>query len=74
MKICNVNVNLEDLSSQELFRIEQEIREVRKRRGEAELLHLKMINLIKEAQEAGFRYEDYGITLLPEDIEVRDLK
>ena len=74
MRICNVNVDLEDLSSKELFQIEREIREIRKRRGEAELLHLGMTNLIKEAQEAGFSYEDYGIALSPEDIEVRDLR
>ena len=74
MRICNVNVDLEDLSSKELFQIEREIREIRKRRGEAELLHLKMTNLIKDAQDAGFSYKDYGITLLSEDIEVYDLR
>ena len=74
MRIGSVNVDLENLDSQELFRIEQEIRKLRKRRGEAELLHLRMTNLIKEAQDAGFSYKDYGIVLLPEDIEVCDLQ
>ena len=72
MRIGSVNVNHENLNDQELSRLEHEIHEIRKRRREAKLLHLKMANLINEAQEAGFSYKDYGIVLLPDDIEVCD--
>lgn len=72
MRIDSVNINHENLNDLELSRIEREIHEIRKRRREAKLLHLKMANLINEAQEAGFSYKDYGIVLLPDDIEVCD--
>ena len=74
MRIGSVNVNHENLNDQELSRLEHEIHEIRKRRREAKLLRLKMTNLINEAQEAGFSYKDYGIVLLPDDIEVCDLQ
>ena len=74
MRIGSVNVNHENLNDQELSRLEHEIHEIRKRRREAKLLRLKMTNLINEAQEAGFNYKDYGIVLLPDDIEVCDLQ
>lgn len=74
MRIGRTIIDIESLSIEDLKVIEREIYNLRKRREEQESLGRRMIDLLEEANAAGFDFidKDFGNVLRPVDIELHD--
>ena len=74
MRIGRTIIDIESLSIEDLKVIEREIHNLRKRREEQESFAHRMIELLEEADAAGFDFidKDFGNVLRPVDIDLHD--
>ena len=74
MRIGRTIIDIESLSIEDLRTIEHEIHDLRRRREKAENLKRQMLDLINEANAAGFDFidKDFGNVIRPEDISIYD--
>jgi len=56
MRIGNVILDTDNMSYEDVDQLVQELREIRKRKGEARDCKFRMKNAVEESQEHGFRY------------------
>lgn len=72
MRIGRTIIDIESLSIEDMRTIEREIHDLRKRREKAENLKGQLLELIREANAAGFDFidKDFGNVIRPEDIEI----
>ena len=74
MRIGRTIIDIENLSIEDLRTIEHEIHTLRRRREKAESLKGQLLNLINEANAAGFDFidKDFGNVIRPEDVSIYD--
>ena len=74
MRIGKTIIDIESLSFEDLKVIQREIYKLCKRREEQESLGRRMIELLEEADAAGFDFidKDYGNVLRPVNIDLHD--
>ena len=72
MRIGRTIIDIESLSIEDMRTIEREIHDLRKRREKAENLKGQLLDLINEANAAGFDFidKDFGNVIRPQDIEI----
>lgn len=74
MRIGRTIIDIESLSIEDMRTIEHEIHALRRRREKAENLKGQLLDLINEANAAGFDFidKDFGNVIRPEDISIYD--
>lgn len=74
MRIGRTIIDIESMSIEDLQTIEHEIYALRRRREKAENLKGQLLDLINEANAAGFDFidKDFGNVIRPADIELYD--
>lgn len=76
MRIGRTIIDTDNMAIDELTTIINELREIRKRKQEAENFFARMTDLLNEATEHGFDFvdKDFGNILTPNDFVVLDNK